>query len=209
MPVAKDPIRRQLVQARRAQIIDAAARVFAEKGFHRATTREIASAAGVSEGTIYNYFDSKADLLIGIMACLAELEQLDVELTQALQGDVKDFMIAISRHRLACVQRDQELLQAVLPEVLVDPELRQRFYRQYVLRIATLMEQYVQARIELGHMRPVDAPLAVRVVQGAFIGLLILWILGDEPLQSRWDDVPEVLAALVFDGLGAARVDER
>jgi AcrR family transcriptional regulator len=209
MPAPEDPIRRQLVEARRAQIIDAAARVFAEKGFHRATTREIASAAGVSEGTIYNYFDSKADLLIGIMARLAELEQLDVELTQVLQGDVKDFMIAISRHRLARVQRGQELLQAVLPEVLVDPELRQRFYRQYVLRIATLMEQYVQARIELGHVRPVDVPLAVRVVQGAFIGLLILRMLGDEPLQSRWDDVPEVLGALVFDGLGAATVGER
>ncbi len=209
MPAPEDPIRRQLVEARRAQIIDAAARVFAEKGFHRATTREIASAAGVSEGTIYNYFDSKADLLIGIMARLAELEQLDVELTQALQGDVKDFMIAISRHRLARVQRGQELLQAVLPEVLVDPELRQRFYRQYVLRIATLMEQYVQARIELGHVRPVDVPLAVRVVQGAFIGLLILRILGDEPLQSGWDDVPEVLGTRVFDGLGPAMVDER
>ena len=209
MPAPEDPIRRQLVEARRAQIIDAAARVFAEKGFHRATTREIASAAGVSEGTIYNYFDSKADLLIGIMARLAELEQLDVELTQALQGDVKDFMIAISRHRLARVQRGQELLQAVLPEVLVDPELRQRFYRQYVLRIATLMEHYVQARIELGHVRPVDVPLTVRVVQGAFIGLLILRMLGDEPLQSRWDDVPEVLAALVFDGLGPAMAGER
>jgi AcrR family transcriptional regulator len=209
MPAPEDPIRRQLVEARRAQIIDAAARVFAEKGFHRATTKEIASAAGVSEGTIYNYFDSKADLLIGIMARLAELEQLDVELTQALQSDVKDFMIAISRHRLARIQRGQELLQAVLPEVLVDPELRQRFYRQYVLRIATLMEQYVQARIELGHVRPVDVPLTVRVLQGAFIGLLILRMLGDEPLQSRWDDVPEVLGTLVFDGLGAAKVGER
>jgi AcrR family transcriptional regulator len=209
MPAPEDPIRRQLVEARRAQIIDAAARVFAEKGFHRATTKEIASAAGVSEGTIYNYFDSKADLLIGIMARLAELEQLDVELTQALQGDVKDFMIAIFRHRLARIQRGQELLQAVLPEVLIDPELRQRFYRQYVLRIATLMEQYVQARIELGHVRPVDVPLTVRVVQGTFIGLLILRILGDEPLQSGWDDVPEVLAALVFDGLGAAMEGER
>jgi AcrR family transcriptional regulator len=209
MPAPEDPIRRQLVEARRAQIIDAAARVFAEKGFHRATTREIASAAGVSEGTIYNYFDSKADLLIGIMARLAELEQLDAELTQALQSDVKDFMIAISRHRLARIQRGQELLQAVLPEVLVDPELRQRFYRQYVLRIATLMEQYVQARIELGHVRPVDVPLTVRVLQGAFIGLLILRMLGDEPLQSRWDDVPEVLGTLVFDGLGAAKAGER
>jgi AcrR family transcriptional regulator len=209
MPAPEDPIRRQLVEARRAQIIDAAARVFAEKGFHRATTKEIASAAGVSEGTIYNYFDSKADLLIGIMARLVELEQLDVELTQALQDDAKGFMIAIFRHRLARIQRGQEMLQAVLPEVLIDRRLRQRFYRQYVLRIATLLEQYMQARIALGHVCPVDVPLTVRVLQGTFVGLLILRMLGDEPLQSRWDDVPEVLGTLVFDGLGAAKVGER
>jgi hypothetical protein len=34
-----------------------------------------------------------------------------------------------------------------------------------------------------------------------FVGLLVLRILGDETLQSGWDDVPEVLATLVFDGL--------
>ena len=58
----QDPIKQQLVQARRNQILDAAARVFADKGYHRATTKRIARQAGVSEGTIYNYFDSKGDL---------------------------------------------------------------------------------------------------------------------------------------------------
>ena len=62
MPTSPDPIREQLIEARRNQILDAAAAVFAEKGFHRATTKEIAKTAGVSEGTIYNYFASKADL---------------------------------------------------------------------------------------------------------------------------------------------------
>jgi AcrR family transcriptional regulator len=198
---SQDPIRAQLAEARRTQLLDAAATVFAEKGFHRATTREIASVAGVSEGTIYNYFDSKEDLLIGIMACLAELESLDEELVEALHGDVRDFFIAMFRHRMGRMQQGQEMLQAVLPEVMVNPELRERFYRQFVLRIATLVEQYVQARVELGHIRPVDAPLAARAVQGMFLGLLILRILGDEPLQAGWGDVPDVLATLVFDGL--------
>jgi len=47
----------------------------------------------------------------------------------------------------------------------------------------------------------VDVPLTVRAIQSTFVGLLILRILGDEPLQSGWDDVPDVLATLVFDGL--------
>jgi AcrR family transcriptional regulator len=201
MSASQDPIRAQLAEARRTQLLDAAATVFAEKGFHRATTREIASVAGVSEGTIYNYFDSKEGLLIGIMARLAELESLDEELMEALRGDVRDFFVAMFRQRMGRMQQGQEMLQAVLPEVMVNPELRERFYQQFVLRIATLIEQYVQARVELGHIRPVDAPLVARAVQGMFVGLLILRILGDEPLQAGWGDVPDVLATLVFDGL--------
>jgi hypothetical protein len=36
-----------------------------------------------------------------------------------------------------------------------------------------------------------------------FVGLLILRILGDEPLQACWDEVPELLATLLLDGLRA------
>jgi AcrR family transcriptional regulator len=198
---AQDPIRQQLIAARRSQILDAATKVFAEKGFHRASTKEIAMTAGIAEGTIYNYFANKSDLVIGIMTRLAELESLDEELVEALQGDVRDFFVATFRHRMGRIQQGQEMLQAILPEVLVDQDLRPIFYRQYVLRIATMIEQYVEAQIELGHLRPVDVSLTVRALQSMFVGLLVLRILGDEPLRSGWDDMSEVLATLVFDGL--------
>ncbi|TEU12194.1 MAG: TetR/AcrR family transcriptional regulator [Anaerolineales bacterium] len=193
--------RERRIAARKAQILDAAAAVFAEKGFHRATTKEIAEAADVSEGTIYNYFDSKADLLIGIMTRLAELEHLDEELADALQSDARDFLVAIFRHRMGLIQQNDEMVQAIMPEMLVNPALRERFYQQFIRPITTLFEQYIRARIELGHMRSVNVPLTVRAMQSMFVGLLILRILGDEPLQSGWDELPEVLATLIFDGL--------
>jgi AcrR family transcriptional regulator len=201
MSTSPDPIREQLIQARRNQILDAAAAVFAEKGFHRATTKEIARTAGVSEGTIYNYFGSKADLLIGIMARLAELEHLDQELADALQSDARDFLIAIFRDRMGLVQQEDEMIQAIMPEILVNPALRERFRQQFLRPTVTLFERYIQARIELGHIRPLNVPLAVRIVQGMFVGLLILRILGDETLLSEWDELPEVLATILFDGL--------
>ena len=89
----------------------------------------------------------------------------------------------------------------ILPEVVSNPTLREHYYRDFVLRIATLIEQYVQARIEMGHIRPVNAALAARVVQATFVGLLIFRILGDEPLLGNWDEVPETLATMIFDGL--------
>src|SRR3981081_2376837 len=48
----------------RARILDAAIKVFAERGFHTATVAEIARAAGVADGTIYLYFKGKDDLLL-------------------------------------------------------------------------------------------------------------------------------------------------
>ncbi len=53
-------------EARRTKILEAAQSEFAEKGFHDATIAEIARAAGVSEGSIYEYFSSKEGVLFAI-----------------------------------------------------------------------------------------------------------------------------------------------
>ncbi len=56
----KDP---ELIRDRREQLIRAALKVFQEKGFHAATVRDIGRAAGLTQGTIYNYVRSKEDIL--------------------------------------------------------------------------------------------------------------------------------------------------
>ena len=53
-----------LQERRRAEILEAAGRVFVEKGFHQATTADLARAAGVSMGLLYRYFKSKDDLVL-------------------------------------------------------------------------------------------------------------------------------------------------
>ena len=201
MPAPQDPIREQLVKARRNQILDAAAKIFAEKGFHRATTKEIAQAAGVSEGTIYNYFANKGDLVIGIITRLARFDQLDAEFAQAFQSDARSLLTAIFRDRTGRIEQNQKMIRAVLPEILISPELRERFYQQFALPIAEYLEKNVQARAEMEYLRIANVPLTVRAVQGMFIGLLILRVLGDKPLQAGWDDMPEVVMGLIFDGL--------
>ena len=200
-PVESLTRRERLKQEREERILDAAATVFASKGFHRATIREIAEFADVADGTIYNYFENKYDLLIGIMTRLTDLEQLPAELTLTLQSDARESLAKMLQHRLARIEHSQEMLQAILPEVMVNPELRRRYYQQFVRRIVVLLEQYVQTRIELGHLREMNVPLTVRILQSVFIGLVLLRIVGDETLQSDWEEVPEVLASLLFDGL--------
>ena len=54
-------------QARRAAILDAAVRLFSEKGFRGVTTRELAAAVGVSEPVLYQHFETKRDLYHAII----------------------------------------------------------------------------------------------------------------------------------------------
>ena len=53
-------------ETRREKIIKTAERIFAKKGFHEATVSEIASKAGVSDATIYEYFSTKEQLLFDV-----------------------------------------------------------------------------------------------------------------------------------------------
>jgi TetR/AcrR family fatty acid metabolism transcriptional regulator len=196
--------RERLKQEKEARILDAAAAVFSGKGYHGATIRDIAARADVADGTIYNYFDNKFDLLVAILTRVSQSEQLGAELTQALDQDARDFFVAAFRDRLARIEAGEEMLKAVLPQVFVNEELRRQFYQQYVRRIAGLLEPYVQAQVDRGRIAPVNVPLVTRLVQSAFVGLLVMRILGDEALRAGWDDVPELMATMVFDGLAAA-----
>ena len=199
--------RERRVAARKAQILDGAAKVFSEKGFHRATTREIAEAADVSEGTIYNYFGSKDDLLISIVARLGESQVPTEMFEQGLLGDAREFFVATFRRRHAFVRQNKAMLQAILSEILTNQEIRQRYNQQLVEPFVSLFGQHIQARIEQGQMRPVDVPLAIRYLFAINLGLLGLFILGDPLLRSEWESEEMIgkLVSLLFDGMGARR----
>jgi AcrR family transcriptional regulator len=195
--------RERLKLEREQRILDAAAVVFAQNGYHQTTIRDVAQRADVADGTIYNYFDSKFDLLLAIMARLADLEKMPADLFAARDRDMHDFVVAAFAERMGRIERSEEMLQAILPQVFVHASLRERFYTEYVLRIATLLEPYIEGQMASGRVRSLDGQLVTRLVQGMFVGLLILRILGDEPLRTKWDEVPELLATLLLDGLRA------
>lgn len=84
----KDP---ELLRARRAQIVEAAVTLFSEKGFHKTTTRELARASGLSTGALYEYVQSKEDVLY--LVC----QHIHQEVESALHR-------TLSEHTLAAVR---------------------------------------------------------------------------------------------------------
>ncbi len=76
------------------------------------------------------------------------------------------------------------------------------------LNESTQREEHFALRSEQGlraffttYLRQIDLPLAIRAIAGMLVGLLVLQLLGDEKIAARWQDLPEVLTTLLFDGL--------
>ena len=202
--------RERRATARRNQILDAAAEVFAAKGFARATTKEIADKADVSEGTIYNYFQAKEDLLIDIVGRLAESQALALAISpdmleQALAMSMRDFLGVMYRSRHEFVLQDNHLamLQAVTAEVLINQEFAARYYRQLLEPVMGLMEHHLRTRIARGEVRPVNVPLVVRFLLAFNLGLLGFFVLGDPLVQAEWqsDTMVETMVDFFLNGL--------
>jgi TetR/AcrR family fatty acid metabolism transcriptional regulator len=172
--------------------------------YRRATTREVAREAGISEGTIYNYFEDKDALLIAILERLNETERKAEDFEEGMATDFRGFLKEYLRRRMSLIWENREVFRVVLSEMLVNAELRELYLRQVVDPTMRIAEENFRSRIKRGEVRQTDAPLAMRSIAGAVLGVLVLDLLGDEVIGSRSDEVPDVLAGLLIHGLDAS-----
>src|SRR5437868_6945193 len=150
MPDPQNPIQELVITARRNQILDAATQVFAQKGFHRATIKEIAHVAGIADGTIYTYFASKTEVLLAILNRLNETTEREQQFAQGSEQDMRSFFLAYARQRMALLWPNAEVFRAVLPEMLVNSELRDLYYQQVLAPTLAVGEYFLQAQSEQG-----------------------------------------------------------
>jgi len=188
-------------EQREAQILDAATKVFASKGFRAATTREIATVAGVSEGTIYNYFDSKYDLLIAMSQRLAleSLQQLD---QLPPQEDVRAYVTALVKDRFDLLTKNMDLIRALMPEVLVDDELRQAYGEQVLSPALSYLGQLIEGRTRAGVFRQVKSDVVGRAMIGAVMSFGYLWLRQPSELDTlSTEELVSEVVGLFLDGL--------
>lgn len=201
MPDAHSPIQELVIAARRKQILDAATQVFADKGFHRATIKDIARVAGIADGTIYTYFASKTEVLLGILNRLNESTEREQQLDPESLQDFHSFFTAYLRQRMALFWPNAEVFQAVLPEMLANSELRDLYYQQVIAPTFAIAERSIQTLRAGGYIKQVDVPLTVRSIAGMIFGLLTMQLLGDEVIRERWEELPELLSTVLLEGL--------
>lgn len=189
---------------KRERILQAAIRVFAEKGFYATRVSEIARAAGVADGTIYLYFKNKDAVLVSIFEerIRALIDLLRAELGRC--DDVESRIRRIVEVQLGLLEGQRDLAEVVTVNLRQSSLLLKQYaaplFREYLQLVADVVADG-QAR---GALRADLAPMTVaRALWGALDGVALTWALGSaDPASLR--KAAQQTAELFLRGVRAA-----
>jgi len=199
----KNTVQEQFEMARRNQILDAAAKLFAQQGFHTTTIKDIAKEAGIADGTIYNYFKNKTALLLAIFNRMRSLVEPDENaLPQLIAGNLPTFLRSFLQIPLNTLNQDDfQLFKVVISEMMVNEELRAIYHEQILEPTLMLAEGYFEKWAQQHAVDNLDIALIVRSISSLITGLMIQNIMGDTLLREKWDELPSFLTDLLLNRL--------
>ena len=133
-----------LVAEKRQTIVEASVKLFVQKGFHSTTTREIARAAGMSIGSLYEYVASKEDVLY--LVCDSIHKQMETALEETIdesKSPLDALTSAMEYYFIVCDRMQDSILLIYRETASLDPE-SQSFVLKNEQRIADLFENLLQ-----------------------------------------------------------------
>ncbi len=151
-----------------AEIMSAARDVFRSHGYEDAAMAEIASRAGVVEGAIYRFFESKRDLLIQVICSWYQEVMVTYERGLAERTGVRERLRFAIWHHLECIHNSPELINLFFGLVRLHPSYLGSELFQLNKRYAGRIHDVLREGIESGEIRE-DAPLrmATNIIFGA------------------------------------------
>jgi len=196
----------KIVEDRREQIINAAIHVFAEKGFARATNRDIAHEAGITTGLIYYYFKSKEDLL---RAALEERSPMQIvtQITPEMLEQPPDVLLPLLVMRvLSFVESEQflNLIRMVLPEMLHGSTEVAPVTLSFFQRMIEFLSNYFKLQSGKGTIRAdLDADAIVQVLVSSMIGMVLRRQIMRDPgvLRYTHEEIAQVILGTLLQGI--------
>jgi AcrR family transcriptional regulator len=199
---------------RRQQIIEAALQVFSTKGFHKATNKDIAEAAGgISPGLIYHYFKDKQDLFFSILQERMPIVRLVDHSEQLMELPPREGLALIGRAYLSALKQPGTIavMRILMSEATRFPQVADMIYRVAISRVFATVSRYLELQIERGALRPHDPQIAARSFVGMFVAHILLRELFHQPSAVAVDDNDVVATAvgIFLHGLDATPGVER
>jgi AcrR family transcriptional regulator len=158
---------------RREDILSASLHLFAEKGFHGTSMRDIAREADITEGLIYHYFASKRHLFRAIIEEHSFLPLLRTLPDLAEQLDLRGLLIVLARGFFDVLHQNKQLTRLLLQEVQVFPEEKEAFFADAVGQSMGVLGSILEDRMNDRAKTQVDPQVAARIFFNALLALFV------------------------------------
>lgn len=188
---------------RREQILDTAASIFADGGYHKASVSGVAKAAGISKSLIYHYYPSKQDMLYHAMVdhvrelekaaheIMAEKLEAKIALGKIIRRYLKLYETTVDRHHLLINELDNLTPEQKAEVVAIQNNVVKAF--------ATLADDLTPAKLD-NH----KAKTAVSMLMLGMINWTYIWFKPGGPVNS--DHLSNIIEKMFLDGL--ANIDD-
>ena len=174
-------------EERRAQILEAATKVYVRSGLEKARMNDIAEEAGLAKGTLYLYFASKHDLMLSILDMVVDRELHEVHELLGGERSAKEKLIKFSEYWV----NEVENMESVIPILFEfwgamshQEVVKEKLAEHYQSLVDTLVPIIQQGIDEYDFYR-VDTRAAAVALEAILEGTLLLWTTNPEMVDFR------------------------
>jgi len=186
----------------RDRILQAALRLFARKGYDGTTTKDLANAANVAEGTLFRHFANKKAMLIEVVTS-GWVEILTDLLTELSEMGSYKAVAQVMRRRMLNMHKNSSLLRVCFIEAQYHPELRERIQIEVITKMTDVAEAFFETAMEKGIYRPMNPKIVAQVFLGMFAiaGFSNQTILEPQASPQKIQEMAEGIADIFLNGV--------
>jgi TetR/AcrR family fatty acid metabolism transcriptional regulator len=192
---------------RKEQIITAAIKVFADKGFYNSKVADVAREAGIADGTIYLYFKNKDDLLISLFE--SKMEQILERFATTLKNGTscREKLHRFIQLHFQLIEEDQNLAEVFQVEIRQSSKFLKDYHNQKFLDFLNIIGQIIREGQLGGEFRKdIHINTIKLAIFGAVDEIARQWILTPEP-KSNLQEIANELTQTFLTGL-SSRIQE-
>jgi TetR/AcrR family fatty acid metabolism transcriptional regulator len=168
------------INDRRAVILDAALRTFVRRGYPETKVAEIASEAGVAEGTLYNYFASKEDLLLALFDEKWGWIINEIRKKISRLNDPNKKLKAIFSLVVRMFKKNRQLAELFMVDIKQSSVFLNNYTINRIVEFLDLIEEVLEEGKKKGtYRKDLDTRVAKMVIFGAAQGILLSWVLSE------------------------------
>jgi TetR/AcrR family fatty acid metabolism transcriptional regulator len=165
---------------KRMVILDAALRTFVKRGYPETKVAEIASEAGVAEGTIYNYFPSKEDLLLALFdeKWNAIIHEVKSKINRL--DDPNKKLKAIFSSVVRMFRKNRQLAEIFMIDIKQSSIFLNNYTINRIVEFLDLIEEILEEGKREGmYRKDLNTRVAKMIIFGAAQGILLSWVLSE------------------------------